>query len=375
MEQTVQQILGSYDDQASLAEAYTIPAPWYVDTRIAELERQRVFGRTWQAIGRLDQVAKPGDFFTVELAREPIVVVRGADHQLRAFYNVCRHHAAAVMTEPHGNAPHLRCPYHGWTYGLDGALKGMTDFDGVCNFERGQNGLAPIRLATWENFVFVNLDPAAEPLETFLGSLTARVKPLGLGGLKFFERRSYELKCNWKVYVDNFLDGGYHVPHLHKGLNSVLEYVNYTIENCDRFCVQSSPVKAEKKDADADAGATRKGDMAYYFWQYPNFMLNWYQGYLDTNLVLPLGVDRCLVVFDFFFAETGDAASDYNRQSIAVSHRVQEEDVDICEAVQRGLTSRAYRAGRLSVRREAGEHLFHRLLAADLKGAYAAIAR
>ena len=372
MDQTVQEILAMYDDKAPLAEAHTIPAPWYFDPRIADLERHRVFSRTWQAIGRAAQVAEPGQFITTELAGEPIVAVRGTDGVLRAFFNVCRHHAAAVVMETHGHAEHLRCPYHGWTYGLDGALKGMTEFEGVCDFDRAKNGLVPIRVSVWENLVFVNLDPHAESLEDFLGGLAARVKPLGLDKLQFVERRSYELKCNWKVYVDNFLDGGYHVPHAHKGLNSGIDYVKYTIENQDRFCVQSTPLKQSSEDA--DVAATRRGDMGHYFWLYPNFMLNWYEGYLDTNLVLPLAQDRCLVIFDFYFAKTGGDASEYNRQSISVSHRVQEEDVWLCEAVQRGLNSQAYVAGRLSVRREAGEHLFHRLLAADLKGTRAAVA-
>jgi choline monooxygenase len=363
MQPTVNDILNIYDASAPLNQAYTIPAPWYVDSRIETLERANVFGRNWQAIGRLDQVAKPGDFFTATLAGEPIVVARGNDNQLRAFYNVCRHHAAAVVTEAQGHAAQFRCPYHGWTYGLEGALKGTPEFDGVCQFDRAQNGLVPITLSTWEQFVFVNLDPQAPPLEQHLGSMIAQVKPLKLGSLNFYERRSYELNCNWKVYVDNYLDGGYHVPHLHKGLNSVLEYVNYNIENRERYSIQSSPVKAGNEDA--DASATRRGAMAYYLWLYPNFMLNWYEGYLDTNLVLPLSTSRTLVIFDFYFSE--DSSKEYNAQSVSVSDRVQIEDVDICEAVQRGLNSRAYQAGRLSVRREAGEHLFHRLLAADLK--------
>ncbi|HXW17976.1 MAG TPA: aromatic ring-hydroxylating dioxygenase subunit alpha [Candidatus Acidoferrales bacterium] len=372
MKQTVQEILAMYDDKAPLAEAHTIPAPWYFDPRIAALERRRVFSRTWQAVGRAPQVAGPGQFITGEIAGEPIVVVRGADTRLRAFFNVCRHHAAAVVIEPEGRAEHLRCPYHGWTYGLDGALKGMTEFEGVCHFERSQNGLVPIRVEIWENLIFVNLDSNAESLLDFLGGLAGRVKPLHLGKLQFVERRSYELNCNWKVYVDNFLDGGYHVPHAHKGLNSGIQITKYTIENEDRFCVQSTPLKQSSEDA--DVAATRRGDMGHYFWLYPNFMLNWYEGYLDTNLVLPLAQDRCLVIFDFYFEKTGGDANEYNRQSISVSHRVQEEDIWLCEAVQRGLNSQAYVAGRLSVRREAGEHLFHRLLAADLKGTRAAVA-
>jgi len=374
MDQTVREILASYNDKAPLAEAYTIPAPWYTDARIAELEKQNVFSRTWQVAGRLEQVAEPGQYVTADIAGEPVLVVRGSDKQLRAFFNVCRHHAMTVMNEPCGHAQHLRCPYHGWTYNLEGELRGMTEFEGVHDFDRAKNGLVPIHVETWQKFVFVNLDPHAAPLKDFLGELVQRVEPLGFADLQFVERRSYVQNCNWKVYVDNYLDGGYHVPHMHKGLNSVLDYTNYTIENLERCCVQSSPVAVDSS-SETNAAATRKGDRAYYFWQYPNFMLNWYEGYLDTNIVIPLGADRCEVIFDFYFADVTSGHMPYIRQSMEVSERVQREDIVICDGVQRGLSSRAYQAGRLSVRREAGEHLFHQLLAADLKDMRAAAAR
>ncbi len=365
MERSLQEILQSYNEKSPLEEAYTIPASWYVDERVAEMERQYVFGGTWQVVARADQLRQAGQFVTAELAGEPVVVVRATGGELRAFYNVCRHHAAAVVTEACGSAGIFRCPYHGWSYGLDGTLKGAPEFEGVCGFDRGQNGLVPVQVAAWEQFVFVNLDASAPPLAEFLGGLVARVAPLGISSLKFFERRSYSLNCNWKVFVDNYLDGGYHVPHLHKALNSVLDYKQYTIENEDRYCLQSSPMVAS--NVDAATSATRQGERALYFWQYPNFMINLYAGYMDTNLVLPDGVDRCKVIFDFYFDDVSEEAAERNRQSITVGERVNDEDVGICESVQRGLHSRAYGAGRLSVRREAGEHLFHRLLAGDLK--------
>jgi choline monooxygenase len=365
MKSSLNDILASYNDQASLEQAYTIPAAWYVDERITELERHSVFSRTWQLVARADQLVASGQFVTAELAGEPLVIVRGSDQQLRGFYNVCRHHAAAVVTEAQGTANTFRCPYHGWSYGLDGSLKGAPEFEGVCGFDRFQNGLVPVRVETWQQFVFVNLDPQAESLTDFLGSLGSRVGPLNIGRLRFFERRTYSLRCNWKVFVDNYLDGGYHVPHLHKGLNSVLDYKQYTIDNQDRYCLQSSPMVASSEDA--QTSETRTGERAWYFWQYPNFMMNIYRGYMDTNRVLPDGVDRCTVIFDFYFDEVSDSAEQHNRESVAVGERVNDEDVGICEAVQRGLRSRAYGAGRLSVRREAGEHLFHRLLANDLK--------
>ncbi|MGB5154059.1 MAG: aromatic ring-hydroxylating dioxygenase subunit alpha, partial [Candidatus Sulfotelmatobacter sp.] len=203
MQTSIEQILASYDDHAPLSQASTIPAAWYVDPRIAELERLSVFSRTWQLVARTEQVKTPGQFVSTFVAGEPVVVVRGSDGALRAFYNVCRHHAAAVVTEPCGQASLLHCPYHGWNYGLDGSLKGMPEFEGVENFDRAQNGLVPIRVETWECFVFINLDNHASPLAEFLGGLVQRMDPLGIGKLHYFDRRTYNINCNWKVFVDN----------------------------------------------------------------------------------------------------------------------------------------------------------------------------
>ncbi len=366
MEPSVREIIDSYDPHAPLAEARTIPASWYVDPRIMELERQTLFTRSWQIVGRADQVRAPGQYITWELAGEPILVVRGSDGVLRGFFNVCRHHAAAVMTEPEGMTNNLRCPYHGWTYSLEGALKGTPDFAGVCDFDRAANGLVPIEIDQWENWVFVKLDSGGPRLADFLGAdLIEQMRRLSLNNLHWMERRHYTLDCNWKVFVDNFLDGGYHVPYLHKELDSVLDYSKYMIENGERFCLQSSPVVSGATDA--QTGAVREGERALYYWIYPNFMVNWYEGVMDTNIVCPRGVDRTDVIFDFYFADVSEKSRERNLASIDVGQRIQDEDVAICKSVQRGLTSRAYRAGRLSVRREAGEHLFHKLLYADLK--------
>src|SRR5713226_7244583 len=234
MASSLREIIEHYNPNTPLSEASTPPASWYIDPRIFDLEKRTVFSRSWQMIGRADQIREPGQYITCELAGEPIVVVRGNDGVLRGFFNVCRHHAAAVLTEPSGQASILHCPYHGWNYGLDGALKGMPEFEGVKNFDRQKNGLMPVKADIWEGFAFVNLDPQAMSLKDFLGGLVKRVAPLGLRKLHYFDRRVYDIHCNWKVFVDNYLDGGYHVPHLHKGLNSVLDYKQYTIENEDR---------------------------------------------------------------------------------------------------------------------------------------------
>lgn len=363
----VPDLIAAYDPARPLAEARTIPSAWYTDPRVYALEQRTVFGRNWLAVGRRDQVREAGQYFTAEVAGEPIVVVRGKDDVLRGFFNVCRHHAAIVASEPEGRAGRLRCPYHGWTYSLEGKLTGAPEFEGVCGFDPEKNGLMPVALDVWEGLVFVRLDPTGPRLSDFLGDLVRRVSPLNLTGLHFVERRTWDLECNWKVFVDNYLDGGYHVPHAHKSLGSVLDYAEYRIENGERFCVQSSPISTQ--GADSATAAVRGGKMAYYFWLYPNFMLNWYEGLMDTNLALPLGTDRTRVIFDFYFADASAAGEAWRRQSIEVAERVQQEDIGVCESVQRGLGSRAYDVGRLSVRREAGEQLFHRLLHADLTAA------
>ncbi len=366
MNPELREIVDHYDPKLPLDHASTIPSSWYTNKDFYELELKTVFSRSWQLAARSDQVSESGRYVTSDIAGEPVVIVRGNDRVLRGFFNVCRHHAAAVMTEAEGKAAQLRCPYHGWTYSLEGELKGTPDFSGVCNFDRANNGLVPLELAERENWIFVKLDQSPMTLIDFLSEeLVAEISGLQLNELHWFERRHYSFDCNWKVFVDNYLDGGYHVPYLHKGLDSVLDYSNYMIENGKRHCLQWSPIVSA--GAEAQTGAVRKGDRALYYWIYPNFMINWYDGVMDTNLVVPRGVDQTEVIFDFYFPDVvSDEARRRNLASVAVGQRIQDEDVAICKSVQRGLSSRAYNTGRLSVRREAGEHLFHRLLHADV---------
>jgi phenylpropionate dioxygenase-like ring-hydroxylating dioxygenase large terminal subunit len=361
----VKDLIGSYDPNRPLANASTPPASWYTDPIIFDLERRTVFSRAWQMVGRSEQVQKRGEYLTAEVAGTPILIVRGNDNVLRGFFNVCRHHAAAVVTQAEGKAQNLRCPYHGWTYNLEGALVLTPEFGGVANFDRAANALVPVQIGVWNRWVFAKLISGAPSLEDFLGrDLAERFQRLSLESLKWFERRHYTLDCNWKVFVDNYLDGGYHVPHLHGGLHSVLDYANYTIETGARFCWQSSPI-ANKK-AKGQVSAVRQGKRANYYWSYPTLMINVYEGVMDTNLVIPRGVDKTEVIFDYYFAAVSGRARKRNLASIAVSEQIQAEDAAICETVQRGLNSRAYESGRLSIRREAGEHLFHHLLHADL---------
>lgn len=355
-------LLAAFDPNAPLSRARTIPNTWYTASEVYAAERDAVFARSWQVVGRREQVATPGSYLTADITGEPVLVVRGEDGVLRAFFNVCRHRAAPILTEPCGHATKLRCRYHGWTYDLAGNLRGTPEFDGVEEFPREGNGLPPMAVAEWGPFVWVHLTEPREPVERFVGPLASWIdKQGGFGNLAWHARKSYDLACNWKVYVDNYLDGGYHVNTVHPALAGVLDYREYRTVADGNTVIQSSPTKP----AEGEAGRTRTGGDAAYWWVYPNFMLNFYSGVMDTNLVLPLGVDRCRVVFDFYFAAGTDPQ--FIRESIAVAEQVQAEDIGICEEVQRGLNSRSYTTGRFSVKRENGGYYFHQLLGRALQ--------
>jgi choline monooxygenase len=359
--------VAAFDPDLPLERAHTIPSSWYHDPEVYAAECRAVFGGSWQPVGRADQVREPGAFLTADVAGEPVLVVRGGDGVLRAFFNVCRHRAAQVINEPQGKAKRLRCRYHGWTYDLAGRLRGTPEFDGVADFRREDQGLVPLAVGAWGPLVFVHAPPLppAEALADFLAPLPGRAAGLGLDRLRFAARREYELACNWKVFVDNFLDGGYHVNTVHPGLAGALDYAQYRTEIAGKTSVQVSPLKQADDPA---VGQVRGGDHAYYWWVYPNLMMNVYRDVMDTNLVLPLGPGRCKVVFDFYFADTeGPQSQAFIAQSMAVAHQIQLEDIGVCAEVQRGLMSRSYSTGRFSVKREAGGYHFHRLLAQALQ--------
>lgn len=353
-----------FDPALPLDRAKTIPSDYYTSPGIAQAESLHVFGKSWQCVGRAEQVAEPGQFLTAEIAGEPVLVIRDSEGQLRAFANVCRHRAAPLLTEPHGCVNKLRCRYHGWTYDLTGALRGTPEFDGVCDFDKASNGLVPLGGVTVAGpFVWVHLEKPMQPVTTEFAPFFAQSN---FDGLQYHATRSYDLNCNWKVYIDNYLDGGYHVNTVHPALAGVLDYQQYRVELFERCNVQTSPLVS----AEGSIGETRTGTAAYW-WLYPNFMVNLYSGVLDTNLVLPLDTDHCRVIFDFYFQP--GASSSFIQNSIDVAEVVQDEDILICEQVQRGLKSRSYSTGRFSVKREAGGYHFHRLVAAALEAESAGI--
>ena len=348
-----------------ITRASTIPARLYIDPVYLELERERVFAHTWQLVGRADQVAASGQFFVTEVGNDSIVVLRDGD-TIRSFYNVCLHRAGPVA-HGCGTRQTMQCKYHGWTYSLAGELLRAPEMEGVERFTPADMRLRPIAVATWGPLVFVNLDGKAAPLADMLEDLPERVAPFHCQSMRYVMRKEYELACNWKVYVDNYLEG-YHIPVVHPTLHKEIDYDSYRVEPRRYSSIQHAPLRPI---AGAGAPADRKYDPsknevgeAVYGWIFPNIMLNVYMGQMQTNVIKPLSHDRTLVVFEWFASNPPeDAASDPEwTRLIAFSDEIQDEDVEICQTVQRNLRSRVYDRGRYSAKRENGVHHFHSLL-------------
>src|SRR6202163_2348252 len=194
--------------ETDLAKASTLPSTAYLDPAILEHEKDRIFYCTWQLVAHMSELARVGDFKPASILDEPILLTHAQDGKLRGFYNVCRHRAAQVVTT-RGNRKSLQCGYHGWVYGLDGKLQVAREMEGTEDFDKSDFGLVPIRVDTLGPFVFANLDPDAAPLADWIGVVPDEIKSAGydLASMRSIERRDYTIECNWKVYIDNYLEG------------------------------------------------------------------------------------------------------------------------------------------------------------------------
>jgi len=337
-----------------LDHALTLPARFYTDPRMPAVDAGAIFARSWQLVCHQSQLPGVGDHIVSDVAGLPLVIVRGEDRTIRAFHNVCRHRAGPVASCDGKGAKALRCRYHGWTYGLDGVLRGAPEMGRTQDFHPSDIRLPEVRVQVWQGLVFVAVGEAPPFSELVAGIDTRLGADRALENYVFHHRSSYDIGCNWKVYVDNYLEG-YHVPHIHPGLNSLLDYRSYITETAEWYSFQYSPLES--------GGDLYGSGEALYYFIHPNTMLNILPGRLQTNRVLPLGVDRCRVMFEFYYPADDSAEANARRaKDVEFSDEVQEEDVTICEDVQRGLASGSYEAGRLNPLRENAVHHFQEMV-------------
>lgn len=368
-----------WDPQVPIERATTPPASWYTSPEVFRREAPLVFHRGWQQVGRTEQVKDAGQYFTGELLGEPYVVVRDQEGQLRAFFNVCRHHASKVATGE-GCKSELVCPYHGWTYQLDGRLRVAPRVGGIKEFKPKENGLVPIQVIEWGRWIFINIDSSSDTdLHEELKPLEDVLESTQYHKLEYMCTRNYKVKSNWKVYVDNYLDGGYHVSVLHKTLNAQLDASQYSTQVHGRWSLQSC--QGTNNQMEEQLLQERVGKQgAHYAFLYPNFMINRYGNLMDTNRAIPISVDETLVQFDYFMLKDGDTDQENQTKkemvkalpesleaSIRISDGIQDEDAWVSEMVQQGLNSRAYDVGRYAPQVETAAYAFHQLLASDFR--------
>jgi len=338
----------SYEIDADITRASTLPGRFYADPVAFGVMRERVFARSWQFLGDLSDVGKPCSLSPRDLLPdfldEPLLLARDEKGALRCLSNVCTHRGNILVKSP-CVAKDIRCGYHSRRFDLTGRMTFMPEFGGAKDFPSSADHLPRVAFGLWSGLGFASLAPAAD-FDDFFDDMhvdTARL-PLAKMHADPSRSRDYDVDAHWALYVENYLEG-FHIPFVHAGLNAVVDYGAYET----RLHRYSNVQLAHGKDGTP---------AAKYWWVFPNLMLNFYPWGLSLNLVQPLALDRTRVLFRSYVwdpskLETGAGAG---------LDRVEAEDEAVVEAVQRGVRSRLYNRGRYSPARERGVHHFHRLL-------------
>jgi choline monooxygenase len=356
------------DVHPDLAQASTLPSRFYTDPAVHSEVVERIFARSWQFVGDTDPLRAPGSVVPKMLLEgslnEPIVATRDMQDRLHVLSNVCTHRGYLVAEAP-GNERFLRCRYHGRRFGLDGGFQSMPEFEGVCGFPSSADDLPKVPHGFWDKLLFAGVQPACS-FDDWIGPVRERLGWLPVHEFTHRPERSreYLVQANWALYVDNYLEG-FHIPFIHAGLNEVLDYENYRTETFAWGNLQLAEAKGAEDVFDLPVSSPDYGKRisAYYYWLFPNTMLNFYPWGLSVNVIAPLGPNRTRVSF----VNYGWDDRKYGRGAGAALDRVEREDEVVVEGVQLGMRSRFYDRGRYSVKREGNVHHFHRLIAAALQ--------
>jgi choline monooxygenase len=358
-----------FNPTTPIEEAITPPSSWYLKPEIYELECEKVFKNNWLGIASDNGLNNEGDYFTGEMIDQPFIILKNKTCEIKAFYNVCSHHASQVANGC-GSSAELVCPYHGWTYNLDGNLIKSTSMKGIKNFRVKENGLKSIALRNLGNILFLNLNKQTDKTDEswddfreislpFINALEKFNFDPTFSDLKFVARKQYKINCNWKVFVDNYCDGGYHVPYAHKNLNSSLDLNTYKSEIYNKCSIQSTFSSSNNYDG-------RIGNRAIYTYIYPNIMFNRYGSWLDINVVIPHSEKECTILIEWFLCKNFIHDTDFIEKSLKASEEIQKEDVFLCENVMKGIKSDAYDCGRYVPSKESPAYHFHQELFKNL---------
>ncbi|MEZ5667310.1 MAG: aromatic ring-hydroxylating dioxygenase subunit alpha [Alphaproteobacteria bacterium] len=346
------------DDRASepraLARKVTLPAWCYRDADLYQRERREIFAKCWQLFAHEDQLREPGAYVADTVAGFPLFVLRGRDGALRGFHNVCRHRAAPLVDAGQGRCDVLRCRYHGWLYDHDGNLKKTPLFGEDASFDPAEFGLFPIRVESWRGFVMVNIDRDAAPFAAAHAGFIAECAELPLEDYRFHSRLTHPVACNWKTYVENYLEA-YHVPYVHPALSKEVDVGTYQVLPRDGYMLHVSPPRSP--------GQARV-NQGFWAFALPNWAFNVYGVGAAIERMKPDGLGGMVIDYLYMFAkDAGDAAV---ADALAMSRVTTAEDARICEQVQVNLDAGVYETGRVSPRYENGLAEFHAWVAARM---------
>ena len=348
----------------NIAIAHTLPVDFYLRDDFYLQSKEKIFARTWQLVGDIDQVKDPGWVTPVNLLEqfinEPLILAKDKEHKIHCLSNVCTHRGNLVIEKP-CQVHDLRCKYHGRRFHLNGKFSSMPEFKEVQNFPTEADSLTALPLFNWGKWLFTSLQ-VAQPAEEFFKEMIERTRWMPFD--QFFFRpdlsKDYLVDANWALYCENYLEG-FHIPFVHAGLNAMIDYGNYSVELFRFSSLQVGIAKEGELTFDLPTTSPDYGKRvaSYYFWVFPNMMFNFYPWGLSINIINPVGVGRTKVKFLSYVLDE----SKLRQGAGADLHRIELEDEDIVQNVQKGIRSRFYKFGRYSVTREMGTHHFHRLIA------------
>ena len=365
--------------------AKTLPQRYFISPEIFAEELQKIFASNWVLVGHQSQLAKPGDYFLAEVAGESLIVAKDQRSTIRAFYNVCRHRGARLCEEQNGHAAAIQCPYHAWTYALDGRLLGAPHMDETPGFNKAEYPLKPARLGLWEGFIFLNLSDASASLEKWFEPLGEKFSPWNLAALRSAKRLEYDVKANWKLIFQNYSEC-YHCLGVHPELSKISPYdsaendltegpflggfmriakgKSLTVSGnaCALGITDSSrardhaparnrnPLQKVENDYDHEHEQDEKNRVFYYS-IFANMLLSLHPDYVMVHQLEPQSPERTLIFCDWFFNPEAFKRGDFDPEdAIEFWDMVNKQDWHVCELSQRGISSRAYEPGPYSAR-------------------------
>jgi len=342
--------------------AKTLPQRYFVSPEIFAKEQEKIFSAQWVLVGHQSQIARAGDYFVQEVAGESLIVLRDPKGEVRGFYNVCRHRGTRLCEEKAGHSLTIQCPYHAWTYGLDGRLIGVPHMDKVQGFDKAEYSLHAVNLSLWEGFIFVNLADAPAPLEEVFAPLAGKFTHWNLPKLRSARRIDYDVRANWKLICENYSEC-YHCPGVHPTLSKVSPYdsaENDLIEgpflggfmriNKGKSLTMSGNACALAV-GDAEGEGKEEKELVFYYSIFPNMLLSMHPEYVMVHQLWPQSPGQTLILCDWFFHPKAFDRPDFHPDdAIEFWDMTNKQDWHVCELSQQGIASRAYQPGPYSPR-------------------------